>query len=99
MSKWRMIDEALPAGAQPEVWAMLVLTPFGVALGSVAGSRLTINERQSHLDRVQSGYVLSLLFKRLQSFFVCQPELAQHLPDGGAVDIDGMRFSQLATSS
>lgn len=61
---------------------MFVLTPFGVVLGPVAGSRLTIDERQSlqmvgherlasrDPDMAQSGDVLSLLFKRLQSFFL-----------------------------
>ena len=40
----------------------------------------------------QASYALALLFKRLQGFFVCQSEPAQHPPDGVTVDGDAVGF-------
>ena len=47
-------------------------------------------------DVAQIGNILALLFKRLQVFFVRQPEAAQNPPNGAAMNVDTVGLGQFA---
>lgn len=91
----RVIDKALAARR-----------PTG-GLGHVGFDRGLVYERQPFQmsghegltfrdpDAPQIGHILALLLKRLQVFFVRQPEAVQDPPDGAAVGIDAIGPGEL----